>query len=218
MPFPYDLTITLSIRASESPDDQAVFVMASYLAQKTKAKENRKLGCLYDFLVMDDNSLNPPSMLSLKQYRSTDIMPDLSKLTKSSRLYIVGHGDWRHHTVAGLGPRQLAIWLKAQGLTTVRTIGLVCCGLAADQSAANYVRRSSSIDSFASRFTQALDADVGVITARYFNTVVKPSGEKKQVTPSGEDIVGRFKARFFKSGSMVVRMTDGGVDSVEHED
>lgn len=93
------------------------------------------------------------------------------------RLYLVGHGNWRTHTLSGWSPEEVSNVVIAAGQGNVgrfKVISIVACGLGADRDASEEVRMSESRDSFAVKLHTTLNekGHRTTIFARLWNVVV----------------------------------------------
>ncbi len=106
----------------------------------------------------------PPAFLSAV------LNPYLVKLSKSSRVYFYGHGDWQNQTLGGVSPALLAKALIE--MPVVRVVSLICCDAAIDYAKGESgLRVSLSADSFASHFHKFL-ADQGKKVTLYARTML----------------------------------------------
>lgn len=102
----------------------------------------------------------------------------LGELTEKSRLYIIGHGNWKTQTVGEVGPVKWADTLYLNGLEKVAVISLVSCNAGRDLGSAADVRINNSANSFASEFHKQL-GELGlktVVHARVYKAAVLESG------------------------------------------
>lgn len=83
--------------------------------------------------------------------------PDaLAKLTKDSRLYLLGHGDWAQQKLGDWGYSNILNMLVDGGLAAVKLVNVVACQLARDKGTLDEQRLAASADSFASKLHSGL--------------------------------------------------------------
>jgi hypothetical protein len=149
-------------------------------------------------------------------------------LTRASRVYLVGRGDWRARTLAGHDADAVADLLAGRGLPAVKVISLVADELGRDPGTGDDEPISDAMDSFAAEFHRRLKERHGieaVVQARVYPTRVvgvdvEPSGDarpndvgrKLTLAPGegGPDVQGvhrrpRSKLRFSWEGGIQVR-------------
>ncbi|MBR0661647.1 hypothetical protein [Neoroseomonas oryzicola] len=193
----YDRTIMLALRVS-GRDDDITEAAHDILEKINKKVANPQNNHLYYYGLHPDGTARTAKA-------STPAKP-LAVLTDLSRLCLVGHGDWQTQTIAGWRANQIAPWLLNDlGLCHVNTISLISCSVARDANTLDSVRLSSSIDSFASRFTAALPFEGVPVFARYFPVWVRPNGTKYQSALEEAPMPKSSKAKFYKSGGQVYR-------------
>jgi hypothetical protein len=138
----------------------------------------------------------------------------LGELTEMSRLYIIGHGDWKHQAVGEVGAVNWADTLFLNGLKKVGVISLVSCNAGRDLGSAADVRINNSADSFASVFHKQLgEYDIKpVLFARVYKVVVlnsAPETGRKAVEQKDQQIRRRqnSKLKFWWDGDTQKRET-----------
>jgi len=149
-------------------------------------------------------------------HRWAELKRVLPMLTRQSRLYLVGHGDWRSQTLGELGPSITASMLAQNLPNGVGVISIVACGLGADSDASNTVRVSHSINSFAGTFHGELGRlkCYTQVYARIWNVVLDdpedddPNVGRKSVQRVGwreQHRMPNSKFRFFWNGDQQMR-------------
>lgn len=124
----------------------------------------------------------------------------LENLGTGARLYIEGHGDWANHTCGGLNGKEVASFLKRNGLSKkVGLISVTACHGAAGGSgkSADSMKLSLSMTSFTGVLHAELGSKHGIWT-RCFGRV--GSSITYDTGGTAEDMVGR-KATFLRDGS-----------------
>ena len=110
-----------------------------------------------------------------------------------SRLYLVGHGDWRLQTLSGWTAERTADLLARSGLTAVRVISLVADELGRDHGSTSASDLREPPDSFAARLHAALLHRHGIETvlmARVYPTIVvgeEPARGTKRTLDADDD-------------------------------
>jgi len=125
-----------------------------------------------------------------------------------SRVYLVGHGDWRRQTLSGSTAEQVADLLSRCGLTAARVISVVADELGRDAGSNDAADLREPPDSFASRLHATLAQTHGIETellARVYPTAVvgegPARGTKRTLDAAGDAASGvhhrpRSKLRF----------------------
>jgi hypothetical protein len=100
-------------------------------------------------------------------------------LSARSRLYLIGHGDWRRQTLSGWNAERIADLLVRAGLTAVRVISVVADELGRDRTGVEPADLHEPPDSFASQLHASLLHRHGIATvvmARVYPTIVVGEG------------------------------------------
>jgi hypothetical protein len=164
--------------------------------------------------------------------KASDLNTALTWLTKNSRLYLRGHGNWQAQTVGGVDAQRWARTLLNEGLRDVQVISICACQAGRDLGSADTGRLMHSADSFAAKFHRHLRdmANLEVaLYARVYNVIVRAGtggfsvGEKT----TGQQALGiastpdraKSKLRFsWVNGRQIREWVDyqhGGTTSVE---
>jgi hypothetical protein len=89
----------------------------------------------------------------------------MKTLTRLSRLYIVGHGDWQSQRIASWNAKEVAKLLVTAGMPKVRTISLVACQAGRNMDGSDLVKGSAN--SFGSQFHKVLSKEYKIKTVVY---------------------------------------------------
>jgi hypothetical protein len=118
---------------------------------------------------------------------------ELGKLTRQSRLYLQGKGDWRRQTVGDWGGKAAADLLAGAGLSAVKVISIIAGEAGRDREETTESRTAEPPDSFASWFHRRLKEGHGIevdVLARVFKVAVLPeasgSNRGRKVTYEGD--------------------------------
>lgn len=112
------------------------------------------------------------SML-LKGFSTREVQTAVAKLTKHSRLYLVGHGSADSKTVGGMTGSECAEFLDASRLTKVKRISVVSCYAGGNPSQLIYIDTFG--ENLAWDICRKVDCDV---VARTERTAVRDDGRK----------------------------------------
>ncbi|MCI0699991.1 MAG: C80 family cysteine peptidase [Planctomycetia bacterium] len=103
----------------------------------------------------------------------------LGKLDKHSRLYLIGHGNWKAQTLGGDTADTWATTLVNGGLPQIKLVSVTGCQAGRDLGSADDLRVLSSADSFASKLHAKLGA-LGVkvdLYARAYKVRIRSGGQ-----------------------------------------
>ncbi|HLZ98774.1 MAG TPA: hypothetical protein VKP66_12625 [Steroidobacteraceae bacterium] len=101
-------------------------------------------------------------------------------VSRQSRLYLVGRGDWRARTLSGWTAAQTAALLGQAGTPAVRVISVVADELGRDLASTHATDLREPADSFAAQLHAALREHHGIETvllARVYRTLVVGASE-----------------------------------------
>jgi hypothetical protein len=138
-----------------------------------------------------------------------------SALTWHSRLYIVGHGDWKNHTVAGYDAKKVAnLIVNVFQLKAVGLINVAACsgGSGSKPDDAGGVALENSSASFAEAFHRLLGTKHGIYTwVHAYNRIVALRGRKTdrriyKVTKDADDPLGYWH----RAGGKILWYWEGG--------
>jgi hypothetical protein len=183
----YDRQVIVRVFTGIAADDQVIIDGAINL-QKRAHGTHKPPGLQKANEVLTTVIVDYPAGADLEE-KTTKLEQAFGKLTKKSRLYILGHGDWRAQTVGGVTALYCAATLAAAKLPNVKIISLVSCNAGRDQSTASDVRIAESANSFASKFHREIKSFAGV-TADLYARVYKV-GVLSQGQGTGQKITGR---------------------------
>lgn len=116
-------------------------------------------------IVTINKSSNP-----FRKFSKSDVAglgPALGRLSRQSRLYIRGHGDYAAQKIGAWGANEVADLLAGHGLPAVSLISVTGCELGRDRGTANDNRIGGSMNSFASHFHLRLKEKHGIRTVVY---------------------------------------------------
>jgi hypothetical protein len=157
----------------------------------------------------------------LEPTSSEQLRAGLQGLTNESRLYILGHGDWKSQRVGELSGRTMARLLFDHGLRNARVISVVACEAGRDKGANDH-RLAETADSFASHFHLALCTEFDLyidVVARTREVTALPAGYGENVgrkVTMGDDGVARHKTT---NSKVRFRWQNGQVrDIVQYQD
>lgn len=114
-----------------------------------------------------------------------------------SRVYLVGHGNWRARTLAGHTPSELTLFLRQAQMPRVKLISIVACSLGAGpmedadlriRTASHDHRIENSARSFGAEFYKSARVFCERLAVRTLSTLVdRDTGQKLTVTAEAED-------------------------------